>query len=314
LSLLDTMKLVDYSSDSNSNDSDDNAPSPPPAPHSLQHATLPKPTKKQILVDLPKPVKAPNDDGAPGKKRPRPERGGGLFSVLPPPKRTKPAVNGGTLGRNSDSDVGNGAVEKAVPSDGEKLTPTEKETITTATFVPRSTKQRKGAVTSATRSSTKEEPLSLFPLGPELIIKVERVTAPANPSTYEPLISEPILPTPVSMEQETEPASPVTTGGPQTISTSELDSFAAHILEGRHRKSRTINIVDYNAGEVYAQNAIEKASGVLREQVAPVRAIGTGRHQLTQLLNNVQDQRESLEESFAKNRKIKKESGAKYGW
>jgi hypothetical protein len=93
-----------------------------------------------------------------------------------------------------------------------------------------------------------------------------------------------------------------------------LDSFAAHILEGRHRKSRTINITDYNAGEVYLQNAQDKASGLLQEQVAPVRAIGSGRHQLTQLLNNVQDQRESLEEAFAKGRRVKKESGAKYGW
>ena len=309
------MKLVDYSSESDSDDSDDNAPSPPPVPH-LQHATLPKSTKKQILVDLPKPVKTPDDDGALVKKRARPEGGGGgLFSVLPPPKRTKPAVNGRTSGRSDDSSVGNGVVEKAVPSEGEKLTPTEeKQTTTTTAFVPRSTKHKKGTVTSASQSSTKEEPLLLFPLGPELISKPDSKTSPASPSTYEPLVSEPILPTPISMETETELASPVPTGGPQTISTFELDSFAAHILEGRHRKNRTVNIVDYNAGEVYAQNAIDKASGVLREQVAPVRAIGTGRHQLTQLLNNVQDQRESLEESFAKNRRIKKESGAKYGW
>ena len=40
LSLLDTMKLVDYSSDSDSNDSDDNVPSPPLVLPSLQHATL----------------------------------------------------------------------------------------------------------------------------------------------------------------------------------------------------------------------------------------------------------------------------------
>jgi len=235
--------------------------------------------------------------------------------MLPPPKRTKLAVNGGKTGGSGDSSVGNGGVGEAGPSEAEKLTPTEtKETSTTTAFVPRSTKQKKGTVTSTTKSSTKEEPLSLFPLGPELITKPTSETTPSNPSTYEPLIAQPILPSSVSMEPEIEQASPVPTGGPQTISTSELDSFAAHILEGRHRKSRTINIVDYNAGEVYAQNAIDKASGVLTEQVAPVRAIGTGRHQLTQLLNNVQDQKESLEESFAKNRRIKKESGAKYGW
>ena len=72
--------------------------------------------------------------------------------------------------------------------------------------------------------------------------------------------------------------------------------------------------MEFNAGEMYAQNAADKASGALAEQVAPVRAIGSGRHQLSQLLNNVQDQRESLEEAFARGRQAKKESGAKYGW
>ena len=102
--------------------------------------------------------------------------------------------------------------------------------------------------------------------------------------------------------------------GPKTMSTGDLDQFAAHILEGRHRKNRTIEVVEYNAAEMYVQNAADKASGLLREQIAPVRAIGTGRHQITQLLNNVQDQRESLEEAFAQGRKIKKEAAAKYGW
>jgi hypothetical protein len=307
-----TMKLVDYSSDSESADSEDRAPSPPPAPRP-QHATLPKPIKKRILVDLPKPTKETTDHYAALKKRPRPEGGGGgLFSVLPPPKRAKP-VSGRSTAGNSDSKLGSSV---GGSNEAEKSTPTAPSTEppTTTAFVPRSAKQKKTTDTSALPSSTKEEPLSLFPLGPELTAKPTPDPTTSTPSTYEPLIAQPILtePIPHPTEASSPPTAPTT--GPTTISTSDLDSFAAHILEGRHRKNRTINIVDYNAGEVYAQNAMEKASGVLREQVAPVRAIGTGRHQLTQLLNNVQDQKESLEESFAKNRRIKKESGAKYGW
>ena len=72
--------------------------------------------------------------------------------------------------------------------------------------------------------------------------------------------------------------------------------------------------MDYNAAEIYARNAADKASGVLQDQVQPVRAIGSGRHQIHQLLNNVQDQRESLEEAFAEGRRVRKESAAKYGW
>jgi hypothetical protein len=307
------MKLVDYSSESESDteDSPPKHPSPPPAPRP-HHAILPKPAKKQILVDLPKPAKEPEEEV---KKRPRPEAGGGgLFSMLPPPKRAKTGVSGGTSGTSG----GNGVAKPAVGEpertvlEGEKETPpVPVEIVKTTAFVPRSTKQKKGTTASTTVSSAKAEPLSLFPLGPELTAKVAPVKS-SNTSTYEPLISQPFPPSPEIYEPKDSPPPP--TAGPTTISTSELDSFAAHILEGRHRKNRTINIVEYNAGEVYAQNAADLATGRLREDVAPVRAIGTGRHQLSQLLNNVQDQRESLEEQFAKNRRIKKESGAKYGW
>lgn len=311
------MKLVDYSSESESDteDSPSKHPSPPPAPRP-HHATLPKSTKKQIIVHLPKPTKDPKEEV---KKRPRPEPGGGggLFSMLPPPKRTKTAVNAGTSVTSPGNGLGKPAVGEPEPTavDGEKETPpVPVETVKTTAFVPRSTKQKKGTPARTTVSSTSEEPLSLFPLGPELIAKTAPVQA-SDPATYQPLISQPLPPKPASPDPyEPEDSPPPPASGPTTISTSELDSFSAHILEGRHRKNRTINILEYNAGEVYAQNAADLATGRLREDVQPVRAIGTGRHQLSQLLNNVQDQRESLEEQFAKNRRIKKESGAKYGW
>jgi hypothetical protein len=297
------MKLVDYS-DSEASDSENETGSPPQALKSQHVAPPSKPAKKQIIVDLPKPSRT--EDEGPLKKRPRTEGTGGLFSILPPPKRSKPA---GT----SDSSKETHGDEKFVDQNSSEKEPSTTKTQAAPTFVPRSTQTKKAKTISKSVESTKTAAsVSLFPLGPDLISKPV-VSTPSNPSTYEPLIAQPVP----EVELPVEPPSFVpdtTVPPPSTLTTADLDNYASHILEGRHRKNRTIEIVDYNAAEMYAQNAADKASGLLQEQIAPVRAIGTGRHQITQLLNNVQDQRESLEEAFAKGRKVRKESAAKYGW
>ena len=333
------MKLVDYSdserSDSEGEETQNSPPiphSPPPAPKP-HHAELPKrPVKRQIVVDLPKPTRNVEE---PSPKRAKTEgsRGSGLFSVLPPPKRTKPvatltSTNGAAKENESKEEVqavvkGKGFIEgesDLVTSTSEPAP--EPAVLPARTFMPRSAQAKKSKFPPKPAEETSTSAtVSLFPLGPELQSKSPNSEATTIPSTYEPLIAQPITQTEDLVEEDEQVDSFVadTTARPSatsssTLSTADLDSFAAHILEGRHRKNRTIQIMDYNAAEVYAQNAADKASGALQEQVAPVRAIGTGRHQLTQLLNNVQDQKESLEEQFAKHRRIKKESAAKYGW
>ena len=301
------MKLVDYS-DSEASDSDnEKAPSPPPAPK-LQHANLPPkpPAKKQILVDLPKPSQTDDDEPVRKRLRPEGEGKGGLFSILPPPKRSKPNTNGPTKEEQTTT--------KPMNTDyGEpKSVSAEPPPPPTTTFVPRSAQQKKGK--PVLKQPEKPPAVSLFPLGPDLVSKSAIPTKSSTPSTYEPLIAQPLPQTYDSLPESTSVVPDTTAALPSTISTADLDSFAAHILEGRHRKNRTIQIMDYNAAEIYARNAADKASGVLQDQVQPVRAIGSGRHQIHQLLNNVQDQRESLEEAFAEGRRVKKESAAKYGW
>jgi hypothetical protein len=335
------MKLVDYSdsegSDAENEKSQDSTPiphSPPPAPKP-HHAELPKrpPAKRQIIVDLPKPSRAA-EEPKPKRMRTEGSGGSGLFSVLPPPKRTKPASNGtngdanGT--REDTSNDGPAVEEPASPkamseltSSGSPAEPTPAPALVRA-FMPRSAQAKKGKpVVKPAEEKATSPAISLFPLGAELLSKPSSTETSSNPSTYEPLITQPITTSDADGLQEEEEEEdvfaadttvPTSAPSSSTLSTSDLDSFAAHILEGRHRKNRTIQIMEYNAGEVYAQNAADKASGALEEQIAPVRAIGTGRHQITQLLNNVQDQKESLEEQFAKHRRIKKESAAKYGW
>jgi len=321
------MNLVDYS-DSEASDSDqEDVGSPPPAPKP-QHATLPaKPAKKQIIVDLPKPSSQPmeGDNDEVSKKRLRPNGqggGGGLFAILPPPKRSKPATNG--VPKPLEPELPRVGKSGEIIAEEKTETPPPK-VVTTTSFTPRSTQaKKKQTVRVQQQEPAKPEPISLFPLGPDLVSKptFPTTTTTITPQTYEPLITKPLSPQQPTDDYDydsnnTSDFIPDTTAPaphPATMSTADLDSFAAHILEGRHRKNRTIKVMEFNAGEMYAQNAADKASGALAEQVAPVRAIGSGRHQLSQLLNNVQDQRESLEEAFARGRQAKKESGAKYGW
>jgi Mitotic checkpoint regulator, MAD2B-interacting len=335
-----TMKLVDYS-DSEPEDelevSDKENPaspvpsSPPPAPR-LHHANLPpnststaaktaakkKPTgKRQIIIDdLPKPsALSASEDGAPAQKRVKREGAGGsgLFATLPPPKRTKPPPP-----KPAENVEPLEAETRANDVQSLHKEETEMPAPSVTSFMPRSAKSSKSTKIQLATVKPPTPPISLFPLGPDLTSKPIPIGTP-TPASYQPLIANSItrVQQPLAEEFDEEPFIPDTTAplpSNSTLSTSELDAFAAHILEGRHRKNRAIQIKDYNAGEVYAQNAADRASGALQEQIAPVRAIGTGRHQLTQLLNNVQDQRESLEEAFAKGRRIKKESAAKYGW
>lgn len=299
------MKLVDYSdSDASESENEGKAPSPPTT-HTRQRAGVPREIhpKKQIIVNLPKPVRT--DDDEPVRKRARPEGDakGGLLSILPPPKRVNAAVSDAPKERSNlrpMNEESGGTMKVGV----ERSTPSTK-------FVPRSTQHKKGK--AASKPDEIASAVSLFPLGPDLVSKTTVLTEHSNPSTYEPLIAQTLPPTNGTFIEPNDSV-PDTASTPSTMSTVELDAFAAHILEGRHRKNRTIQIVDYNAAEIYAKNAADKASGLLQENVAPVRAIGTGRHQIHQLLNNVQDQKEALEEAFAEGRRVRKESAAKYGW
>lgn len=73
-------------------------------------------------------------------------------------------------------------------------------------------------------------------------------------------------------------------------------------------------VINFNMDQEYRHNEELRASG--EEQVHnPVKGIqGGGKHSLRQLVQNVQGQREALEESFAKGKGSRKEAGNRYGW
>lgn len=73
------------------------------------------------------------------------------------------------------------------------------------------------------------------------------------------------------------------------------------------------NVKNFNMDAEYAHNEEVRASG---ETVShnPVRAIAPGKHSLQQLVSQVQNQKEALEESFAKGYANRREASSRYGW
>ncbi|KAI1168637.1 mitotic checkpoint regulator, MAD2B-interacting-domain-containing protein [Nemania serpens] len=72
-------------------------------------------------------------------------------------------------------------------------------------------------------------------------------------------------------------------------------------------------VINFDTEMEYAHNEVLRASG---EQQAhnPLRAIAPGKHSLRQLVSQVHNQRDALEESFAKGKAKQNEAGTRYGW
>jgi hypothetical protein len=72
-------------------------------------------------------------------------------------------------------------------------------------------------------------------------------------------------------------------------------------------------VINFDTEQEYAHNEVLRASGE-QQTHNPVRAIAPGKHNLRQLVTQVQNQREALEESFAKGKAKQSEAGSRYGW
>lgn len=97
-----------------------------------------------------------------------------------------------------------------------------------------------------------------------------------------------------------------------------LDPVARRELFGRgggRGKATAKSVINFNLDQEYQHNEELRASGALEQQQHnPLRAIKPGKHSLQQLVNQVQSQRDALEENFAKNRATQKQAGSKYGF
>ncbi|ROW14133.1 hypothetical protein VPNG_04265 [Cytospora leucostoma] len=101
-----------------------------------------------------------------------------------------------------------------------------------------------------------------------------------------------------------------------TSSTSEAARRELFGRGGAAPSGGTANsVINFNLDQEYRHNEELRASGALdQQQHNPLRAIKPGKHSLQQLVNQVQGQRDALEENFAKNRATQKSAGAKYGF
>lgn len=96
----------------------------------------------------------------------------------------------------------------------------------------------------------------------------------------------------------------------------KLSAAERRQLFGRQKGGRgqaATNIINFNTDQEYLHNEELRAAG---EQVShnPVRAIAPGKHSLKQLVNAAQNQKEALEESFAKGKNNRAEASSRYGW
>ncbi|CAN6611559.1 hypothetical protein TRVA0_004S04280 [Trichomonascus vanleenenianus] len=91
----------------------------------------------------------------------------------------------------------------------------------------------------------------------------------------------------------------------------ELAESAASISQPA--KAETDKVIEFNADDFYQHNIDLKRRGELQERKAPIRAIGSGKHQLSAVIANAQREHEGLEEKYAQTRKKKQQSRTKYG-
>lgn len=141
--------------------------------------------------------------------------------------------------------------------------------------------------------------------------------------SYEPLFETGTADSLGDYSQHSNYGQPVSVPPSVTRGNESLDSIANDLnlsaaarreLFGRGGNLQTAKkVINFNMDKEYQHNEELRASG--EQQIHnPVRAIQNGKHSLQQLVQNVSNQREALEDSFAKGRNNKREAASRYGW
>ncbi|TLD30378.1 hypothetical protein PspLS_02334 [Pyricularia sp. CBS 133598] len=73
-------------------------------------------------------------------------------------------------------------------------------------------------------------------------------------------------------------------------------------------------VINFNLDQEYRSNEEMRASGELQAPAKAVKGIAPGKHNLRQLVNAVQSQREALEDSFVQNKAKQADASSRYGW
>ncbi|RDA84255.1 hypothetical protein CP532_1970 [Ophiocordyceps camponoti-leonardi (nom. inval.)] len=347
------MALVDYS-ESEGSEPETERPATRSAPKKrvVDHrgkiiVNLPPPSSSSTTTQ------GSSSSSPPPAKRAR-TSGAGLFagfnSMLPPPKKTTRSValkTSAEPGFDRGADNGSSAaVDAQIPTDSLKSPPKStspsqdklpqtmeepprakpigKSTMFKPLSVARSAHKKKTktpiAVTaketisapSAQAPAPKKQ--SLFSLHTEVDASTSKTEASAVEYSTAPLFDTASASTPA--------AEPPDDGPPHgelhrldTIANDlNLSAAARRELFGRNASINVAQpVINYNMDDEYQRNEQLRAAG--EQQIHnPVRAIQSGKHNLRQLVQNVQSQRDALEDSFAQGKSNRKDASSRYGW
>ncbi|KAI0131699.1 mitotic checkpoint regulator, MAD2B-interacting-domain-containing protein [Hypoxylon sp. NC0597] len=183
----------------------------------------------------------------------------------------------------------------------------------------------------------KKQKISLFSISDEPTDETEHDT-PSSNSVYEPMFGTEDASTAdefaaydaqfaASMPASSSSLAPPPTATTRNPSNAEsLDAIASSMnlsaaarreLFGRSGDASALSssrVVNFDTDREYAHNEMLRTSGQLQPTYNPVRALAPGKHNLRQLVSQAQNQREALEESFAKGKSNRNEAGSRYGW
>lgn len=132
--------------------------------------------------------------------------------------------------------------------------------------------------------------------------------------TYDPASYASAHPTSHTQSQVPQPSASSSNSLENIASDLHLSASERRQLFGRNGSQlQAANVINFNIDAEYQHNEEIRTSG---ETVShnPVRAIAPGKHSLSQLVSQVQNQKEALEESFAKGYANRREASSRYGW
>lgn len=305
------MGLVDYGSDDES-DMELLASDAPKQKQSL-FAALPAPKHKDTSAPKRIKINAPQSQSIVTEERardPKAEEGSGLSALLPPPKRSQQKIS-------VTADQGNGASVMTKRDDHEV-----ELKGSNVLFKPNSIARPSSKSKSGVAATTTQQQQSLFSISTELgDRKVE--SGSSGGSEYQPLLATESRPKSVTrldmpVAPAVHPSEAYLYDSESTYTPTSLDEPSESTIVSEKKKKRTrgeegpVMMQEYNVEAQYAQNLayIESGAGV---EAAPVRFVGGGKHQLSSLLNLAQSQKDTMESSFANQKKAMREGKAKYG-
>ncbi|KAL8350360.1 hypothetical protein RB598_005600 [Gaeumannomyces tritici] len=282
----------------------------------------------------------------------RPAAGGGMRMKLPAPKSQEPQQQGPSIpeGQKPESEVK--LVGKPLmfrPLSVARKPAKKSGAKAAASSAPRAMTRPAGsssadAVTTAAppAEAPKKKKVSLFSLGAEVDEAPQAEVPPAAEGGYQPLFED-VVTDPTTGEAvysdyasyqapgggggDASYSGPTTSaaaaGGGQSLDVVAddlgLSAAARRELFGRGgsaaaQAATASRVINFNLDHEYRNNEEMRASGELQAPARAVKGIAPGKHNLRQLVNAVQSQKDALEESFAKNKSTQQEASSRYGW